>query len=97
MARIRVLLASAFLRIASQFELMDKQGAHIAEALEQMDRHIQLIRTVRNETHHELMLWEGLLEQWHAFSRQPSTAAALATAKETYRFLARNYPIMQVW
>jgi hypothetical protein len=96
-ARIRVLLSSAFLRIASQFELMDKQGARIAEALEQMDRHIELIRSVRNDTHHELMRWDGILEQWHDFSRQPSTPAALAAAKETYRFLAQNYPIMQVW
>lgn len=95
--RIRVLLSYAFQKIASQFELLDKQSANVLESLGAAQDHIELVRAARDEIHRELMGWDELLADWQRFRTDGTLEEATVIVKDTYRFLARNYPIVQVW
>lgn len=95
--RVRTLLGYAFTKIDSQFELMDKQIEAIEEVLADVEGQVELVRAVRDEIHQELMIWDDLAASWQAFAACDADVQASALIKETYRFLARNYPINKVW
>lgn len=95
--RVRTLLGCAFIRIDSQFELMDKQIESVDEVLADVEGQVELVRAVRDEIHGELMIWDDLTEAWQALAAEMEQARATELVKETYRFLARNYPINNVW
>jgi hypothetical protein len=96
-ARILVLLSLSYKKIGSEFDLLVKQFENIMDSLGAVETYVQMIRSVRDEIRAELVIWDELIEEWRAYTAKESDGNATQVIEHTYRFLAQNYPIVQVW
>jgi hypothetical protein len=96
-ARILVLLSLSYKKIGSEFDLLVKQFENIMDSLGAVETYVQMIRSVRDEIRAELVIWDELIEEWRAYTAKESDGKAAQVIEHTYRFLAQNYPIVQVW
>lgn len=95
--RILVLMPLAYKKIGSEFDLLTKQFQNITEPLGAVETYVQLIRSIRDEIRVEIAIWDGLIEDWRAYAAKETDRTIAQVIEHTYRFLAQNYPIVQVW
>lgn len=78
------------------FMQVDGQTSEIMSVLKSMDSQVAFIRTMRDEMHTRLMLWDELIDVWGdaPLERGPELENKL---KKTYQFLAKNFLVSKVW
>ena len=96
LSRIRTLMLkptelynNIFMRLASRQNDMTDVIAHFAEQVE-------FVREQRDDVHHNLMLWDGILPKWSTIDLTRCTETETRIT-ELYRFIARHFLTSQAW
>lgn len=95
--RVSILLSYAAKKILSEFDLVDQQNQDILAVLCDLESQVKLIRAVRDEIHYELKTWDEVVAEWQAYKSGKTDQPLGPVIEHTYRLLAQNYPIVQVW
>ena len=95
--RILILLSLSYKKIGSEFDVIVKQCDNVTQLLSDTETHVALIRSVRDEIRAELEIWDELVEDWRGYTAKETERSVAQLLEHTYRFLALNYPIVQVW
>jgi hypothetical protein len=94
--RILQLLRTPLIDFDATFDLIDAQTGQILNVLQTFNSQVDFVREMRNDLHQRLMKWDDLLAKWEGMSstRSPEVEALI---KESYRFVAYNFPQQQSW
>jgi len=94
--RILQLLRTPIGDFDATFDLIDAQTGQILTVLQRFNSQIDFVREMRNDLHQRLMKWDDLLAKWEGMTATRSPEAE-ALIKESYRFVAYNFPQTQSW
>lgn len=95
-SRMMALIKQPLAEFENLFLQTDAQTAEIMSVLKSMDSQVAFIRSMRDEAHTRLMLWDEIIDLWgdEPLERGPELEAKL---KKTYQFLAQNFLVSKVW
>jgi hypothetical protein len=94
--RILQLLRAPLSEFDATFGLIDAQTSEILNIMTKYDAQVSFVRETRDDLHYRLSEWDQLIEKWGAHKIERSMEIEMLI-KETYRFAAQNYPMMQNW
>jgi hypothetical protein len=94
--RVLQLLRTPAADFDATFDLIDGQTGQILGVLQSFNSQVDFVREMRNDLHGRLMKWDDLLAKWDGMSTARSSEVE-ALIKESYRFVAYNFPQGQSW
>jgi hypothetical protein len=83
-------------KFSKKFRAVDEETGHVVAMIRDVDAAVVRIREIRDDLHFGFMTWDDLIEKWNAIEYQRGNPA-VALIRETYRFLAQNYPVSVEW
>lgn len=94
--RMKILIRPPVQGLEALVAEVDAQTSEVLAVLKNRDAQVDFIRRQRDELHSRLMPWDEMIPAWeeHILVRSPASENLL---KETYRFLAHNFPQTKPW
>lgn len=94
--RVRTLMKKPLAEFDMLFQDIDARSADILRVLQGFAAQIEYIRNRRDDLHRRFMPWDELIPRWQAQPVEMS-AEAEALLRDTYRFVARQFPQTTDW
>ncbi|HET8726624.1 MAG TPA: hypothetical protein VFO41_03845 [Alphaproteobacteria bacterium] len=94
--RMRQLIKPPLAGFTDTFAQVDAQTGEVLALLKNFQSQITFIRETRDDLHTRLMIWDDIIERWRGFAPKRSETAE-DVMRETYRFLAHNFPQNRPW
>lgn len=94
--RMRQLIRPPLQAFDDTFAHLDAQTGEVLALLKNYQSQVAFIRDTRDDLHTRLMLWDDIIASWQGF-RPKRSEAAEDLIRETYRFLAHNFPQSKPW
>ena len=96
LVRILQLLRNPLQDFDQSFSLVDAQTSEIMSIMNKYNAQVSYVREMRDDLHFRLAQWDGMIEKWGERKIERSMDVE-ALIKETYRFVAQNFPLSQSW
>lgn len=94
--RVQTLIRTPDGEFQNDFSMVDMQTSEILTMLRKIDAQIAFIRQQRDDLNFKLMKWDELIAKWTATKVERGEAVE-ALVKQTYRFVAQEYPVRSSW
>jgi hypothetical protein len=95
-SRVRTLVMRPQQEFENLFTQCDAMTGEILTVLKKYEATVEFIRSMRDELHSKLMLWDDIIAAWQPVPVGKGEVQEKAI-KEIYRFVAQNYPQRQDW
>jgi hypothetical protein len=96
MSRITALLKKPVTEFEGLFEQVDGRCDDVEALLRETDGTVRFVRQMRDEIYRRQLTWSDLPARWNSL-KVAAAPAADALVRETYRFLARHFPLSTDW
>jgi hypothetical protein len=96
LVRILQLLRNPLQDFDQSFGLIDAQTSEIMSIMNKYNAQVSFVREMRDDLHFRLRQWDSMIEKWGERKIERSMDVE-ALIKETYRFVAQNFPLSQNW
>jgi len=94
--RIQTLIAGPLSEYQSCFKSLEGQTGDILNLVKSSKMQIQRIRETRDNLRSYFMEWEEIVQQW-AGQAIEANCGLEALVRDTYRFVATNFPLTRTW
>jgi hypothetical protein len=94
--RVVTLMKKPLAEYDGLFAEVDARTGDILRVLQTFDAQVQFVRNRRDDLHRRFMPWDELIARWQSLPVE-MTAEAEALLRDTYRFVARQFPQSTDW
>jgi hypothetical protein len=94
--RVLTLMKKPLAEYDGLFAEVDARTGDILRALQTFDAQVQFVRNRRDDLHRRFMPWDELIARWQSLPVEMA-AEAEALLRDTYRFVARQFPQSTDW